>query len=268
MSIKNWKVQGKRDETRAKPSGMIKGKRDIAGRKIAILMLSLLLLFTLSSCSSPKNKELSQPVCHEQQLEEENRKLHLEVKKLQRELLRKQGEINKLALSQQHTTREVVRTKAKLRSHSSKAETVANIAEVKTMLKAFSGKEVDEQLQQAVYETEQVIAESVAALNRGDVGKAFNLSNKAQQLVQPFRTVQGKNPINNGSNIVLVAPVMMKATKTCNVRTGPGMQYDARFTLVSGTQITALSYVKNWIQVESRKNGKGWVYYELLEIVP
>lgn len=250
------------------PLEMIKSNCDIAGRKLAILMLFFSVVFNMSSCTSQKTPEMYQSIHHEQQLEEENKKLHLEVKKLQRELLKKQGEINNLVLSQQHTTREVVRTKAKLRSHSSKAETVANIAEVKTILKTVNGKRMSEQLQQAVYETEQVVAMSVDALTKGDVEKAFNLSHKAQQLTQPLRILQRKVPLNNGPDTVLVAPVLMKATKTSNVRTEPGMQYDVRFTLESGTQIMALAYVKNWIQVESDKKGKGWVYSQLLEIVP
>ncbi len=247
---------------------MICNQFHIVCRTLTILLLSFPLILTLSSCTAKKKLETYQPSVYEQQLEEENKKLLSEVEKLQQELAGKQDEIKKLILAQQHTTREVVRSKAKLRSHSSKAETVANIAEVKTMLKAASEKAMNEELRQLILDTEQTIALSVAALNKGDIDKAFNLSNKAQQLIQPVRTQQGKNLFNNGADIVFVDPLLMKVTKTCNVRTDPGMQNDILFTLKSGTEIKALAYVENWIQVTSETKGKGWVYYQLLEIVP
>ncbi len=247
---------------------MICNQFHIVCRTLTILLLSFPLILALSSCTAKKKVGAYQPSAHEQQLEEENKKLLSEVEKLQQELAGKQDEIKKLILAQQHTTREVVRSKAKLRSHSSKAETVANIAEVKTMLKAASEKAMNEELRQLILDTEQTIALSVAALNKGDIDKAFNLSNKAQQLIQPVRTQQGKNLFNNGADIVFVDPLPMKVTKTCNVRTDPGMQNDILFTLKSGTEIKALAYVENWIQVTSETKGKGWVYYQLLEIVP
>jgi len=231
-------------------------------------LIVLLLIFTLSSCADNRNVESDQLSAHEQRLVEANKALTSEVKKLQMKLDEKQNEIKKLILSQQQSSREVVRSKAKLRSHSSKAETVANIAEVKTMLKVVNKTTMDDQLRQLVVDTEQMVMLSVAALNKGDVDKAFDLSNKAQQLIQPIRTQRGGNLLDNGSAIVFVDPLLMKVSKTCNVRTDPGMQNDVRFTLERGTEIKALAYVNNWIQVESDKKEKGWVYYKLLEIVP
>jgi len=233
-----------------------------------ILALFLVLGSILSGCIGKKEIGIVHPSQNEQELKKENRKLTLKVEQLQRELLGKQNEVKKLILSQQRSTREVVRSKAKLRSHSSKAETVANIAEVKTMLKVARGKTMNEQLQQTISETEKTIAMSVAALNMGDVDKAFSLSNEAQQLIQPIYTQQGKNSFSDGADVVFVDPLLMIVTKTCNVRTDPGMQNEVLFTLGSGTEIKALAYVKNWIQIEFDKKSKGWVYYQLLEIVP
>ncbi len=244
---------------------MNKTKCGLLNRQTLMLAVFLGLILVLSSCACQKTIESTLPSQHELQLEEENRQLSKEVKNLQQKLINKQDEIKKLLLSQQQKTREVVRTKAKLRSHSSKADTVANIAEVKTVLKAVADKELNEQLQQIVDETEQMIAMSIEALKKEDIDTAFDLSNNAQQLVQPIRTFQGKNFLKNGSDVVFVTPLTMKVLTTCNVRTGPGMSNEVHFTLESGTQIQALTYRKNWIQVEDDTLGKGWVYYQLLE---
>ena len=246
-------------------SKIINCKCSLMKPQTIMLVVFFLLTLVLSSCICKKTTEIKLPSQHEQQLEGENRQLSTEVKRLQQKLLNKQDEIKKLLLSQQQKTREVVRTKAKLRSHSSKAETVANVAEVKTVLKAVAGKAMNEQLQQTVDETEQVIAKSVEALKKEDVDTAFDLSNKAQQLIQPIRTFQGKSFLKNGSDVVFVAPITMKVLTTCNVRTGPGMNNEVYFTLEAETQVKALTYSKNWIQVEDDILGKGWVYYQLLE---
>ncbi|MBL4904153.1 MAG: SH3 domain-containing protein [Desulfocapsa sp.] len=248
---------------------MIKIELGLLNRQAWLLLLSLLLTLVISSCTPPpKSIEIKQPSRHEQQLEEQNRQLSGEVDRLQQELLGKQEEIKKLVLARQNSTREVVRTKAKLRSHSSKAGTVANIAEVKAVLKVAAERSMDDQLQQVVLEAEQVVAMSVDALTQGDVENAFNLSSRAQQLIQPIRALEVKNFLSNKSDIVFVAPLAMKVLTTCNVRTGPGTKNDVRFILREGTYIKALAYVKNWIQVESDQKGKGWIYYRLLEIVP
>jgi hypothetical protein len=248
---------------------MINIEASSQNRQLFIPVFFLLFSLVISGCSSPKKIESNIPSTkRELQLEEQNRQLSLEVEKLQQELLEKQEEIQKLVLSREHSSREVVRTKAKLRSHSSKAGTVANIAEVKTVLKAVAEKRMNKKLQKVVLDTEQVIKMSVDALNQEDVEKAFNLSNRAQQLIQPIRALQVKNFLENGSDIVFVAPLTMKVLQTCNVRSKPGMNNDVRFTLESGVQVKALANVKNWIQIESETEGKGWVYYKLLEIVP
>jgi cell division protein FtsB len=232
------------------------------------LVLLLVLGFSLSTCVGKKKVSVVKPNDHVQELEKENGQLKLRVEQLEQELLVKQDEVKKLILSQQRSTREVVRSKAKLRSHSSKAETVANIAEVKTMLTKARGETMTGQLQQVILETEGTIAKSVLALNRGDVDTAFALSNTAQQLIQPIYTQQGNNSFSEGADVVFVDPLLMKVTRTCNVRNGPGMQNEVVFFLESGMEIQALAYMKNWIQIESDKKGKGWVYYRLLEIVP
>jgi delta 1-pyrroline-5-carboxylate dehydrogenase len=247
---------------------MINIELNSLNRQALLLLFSLLFTLVVSSCTAPKRIESKQPSRHEQQLEEQNRQLSSDVDRLQQELLEKQEDIKKLVLSRQNSTREVVRTKAKLRSHSSKAGTVANIAEVKTVLKAAAEWPMNEQLQQVVLETEQVVVMSVDALKQGDVENAFNLSNKAQQLIQPIRALEVKNFLSNESDIVFVAPLAMKVLTTCNVRTGPGTMNDVRFILKDGTYVKALAYAKNWIQVESDPKGKGWIYYRLLEIVP
>lgn len=235
-------------------SKIINNKSTLLYRKALLPVLSLFITLLISSCATHQ----AVPSQNELQLIEQNKSLSIELKQLQQKLIEKQEEIKKLVLSKQHSTREIVRTQTKLRSHNNKADTVANLAEVKTVLKAVADKQ-DEQILQIIQETEQVITMSVEALKRGNIDKAFQLSNKAQQLIQPIRAKQVKDA-------AFIDPLTMKVLITCNVRTDPGMGGNVLFTLNGGTQIEALAYVKNWIQIRDEKMGKGWVYSRLLEI--
>ena len=244
-------------------SKIITMKSTLQMRRILLLWL-VLPVFFVNGCSMRQTIGRQQHRLYEQQLEEQNRELSLEMEELQKKLLRKQGEINQLVLSRQHVTQEVVRTKAKLRSHRSKAETVANIAEVRAVIQSIAGKILTEQQQSSVHDAEQMIALSVDALEAEDIDGAFQLSNKAQQLVQPIRTVHVDK--KNGLDVVFIVPQTMKAVGGCNVRMEPGMT-KVLFTLENATEVKALAYVKKWIQIETEDNQKGWVYYQLLEIV-
>ncbi len=232
-------------------------------RQILLLWL-ILSAVVMSGCSIRETTEQLQSRLYEQQLEEENRELILEVEKLQQKLLRKQAEINQLVLSRQHVTQEVVRIKAKLRTHSSKAGTVANIAEVRAVLKSVAEKRLNDKQQKSVHDTERIIAMSVEALGEEDIDSAFRLSNRAQQLIQPIRILQ--RDIKDGSKVAFIVPQTMKVLKSCNVRMEPGMT-KVLFTLERATEVKALAYAKKWIQIETDDNRNGWIYYQLLEVV-
>jgi len=253
-------------------------------QKMAVLCLSAALV--LGGCAIQKKDEPHQVWQSEQQPEKQNRQLarlvgeidslnqeldqrDSEVAKLQLKLLEKQAEINQHVLSQQYAIQEVVRTKAKLRSHSSKAEAVANMAEVKMVLKAVAAGPTNEQQRRVVRQAERMLAMSNEALEEGNIDGASYLSNRAHQLVQPIRERQRdqKRSEKSGAEVVFASPLIMTVLKRCNVRMAPDIKEAVLFRLDSGASVKALAYVENWVRIEDESKDRGWVYYQLLGTV-
>lgn len=198
------------------------------------------------------------------QLESQNQQLDLELKRLQKQLTAKQTKIEQLKLEKQQATQQVVRTKAKLRSHHSKAGIVVHLAEVKSVLNSLSEKSMDPPQQQKVQEAEQLIINSEKALNREDIETASSLSNKAQKILIPLLAMQTKNPTK--LDVAFATPLSMVIKKECNVRNAPGMSSKVLFTMEAGSKVKALAFAKNWINIKTVDQRKGWIYYRLLTL--
>lgn len=185
---------------------------------------------------------------------------------LQLRLLEKQAEINQLTLAQQVAVQEVVRAKAKLRSHISKAEVVARIAEVKLLLKELDPEALSEQQKRAYTQSVQMLELSEQALNEGNIEGASYLSNQSVQQIQPVRnqlTNRGELTASATASVFAI-PLQLTVLKRCNVRKSPDMESAVLYQLPGGKKITAFAYDRNWVQIEDGRNGRGWIYYELL----
>ncbi len=236
-------------------------------RKLQIcpkLLFVIILSTFISSCTTLKTLGTQQSAQTEQQLKEKNKELTLKVEQLQQKLLKKQAEINELIFSRQHVAQEAVRFRAKLRSNMGKAETVANIAEVRTVIKSLSDRPLNEQQRSLVHDAEQMSTRSVDALGQNDIDRAFRLSSRSMQLIQPIRSLH--KAVQERGNVILITPQTMRVLVDCNVREAPGMT-KVLFTLMGTVEVEALAYTEKWIKIETKDKRKGWIYYQLLEIV-
>lgn len=233
--------------------------------QIRLTLVSVIILsFFISSCATLEVIRFQQSGQKEQQLEKQNEELALKVEQLQQKLLKKQAEINKLVFSRQHIAQEAHRSRAKLRSNMGKAETVANIAEARTAIKSVSEKPLTEQQRSLVHEAEQMIVMSVDALGENDVNSAFRLSNRSKQLVQSIHSLNETG--KDREDVVLIAPQTMRVLVDCNVRKAPGMT-KVLFTLKRAVEVKSLAYTPKWIKIETDDGRRGWIYYQLLEII-
>ena len=236
-------------------------------RKLQIrptLLLVIFLSIFVGGCTTFKTLRTQPFELEEQQLKKKNKELTLKVEQLQQKLLKKQAEINKLIFSRQHVAQEAVRSRVKLRSNTGKAEIVANIAEVKTVIKSLSAKLLNEEQRSLLHDAEQMIARSVEALGQNDMDRAFRLSGKSMQLIQSIRSLH--KTAQEREYVILIAPQTMRVLGDCNVRKAPGMT-KILFTLKGAVEVKALAYTEKWIKIETEDQRKGWIYYQLLEIV-
>lgn len=180
-------------------------------------------------------------------------------------LLAKQSEIHKLSSTQEHTIQEVVRVKAKLRSRNSKAETVANLAEVKLTLESLQAGKGQNLQAKPLERARQYISMGEAALENGNYDGAFYLIGQARASLAAADTNPEEHLESNAKRTVFPLPVPMKVTQRCNVRAGPGLEKKVLYRLNAGAVVLATGYRGLWIQVKGGNDTKGWIHYSLLK---
>lgn len=184
---------------------------------------------------------------------------------LELRLLAKQSEIKRLSSAQEQAIQEVVRVKAKLRSRNSKAETVANLAEVKLAMQGLQAKNSGDLQVKALKRAQQYVAMSEIALQEGNYDGASYLIGQAKSsfrsaIASPYERSEGNSNTNSFS-----MPVRMMVRQRCNVRAGPGLERKVLSQLNSGTSVLATEYRGLWVRIRINDELSGWIHYSLLK---
>jgi uncharacterized coiled-coil protein SlyX len=163
---------------------------------------------------------------------------------------------------------EVVRTKSKLRSIESKAETASTIAEAEIAVKSMRGRVADNDPEgmEAFLKAEQLLKLSTREFKAQNYGGALYLA------------VQSKNQVRNGDRRLQVRsdgapvagevafdqPLLLKLTRNTNLREGPDLTRNVLITLNAGAAIIGYSYKESWIRVDTEGGLTGWVHQTLV----
>jgi hypothetical protein len=163
---------------------------------------------------------------------------------------------------------EVVRTKSKLRSIESKAETASTIAEAEIAVKSMRGRIADNDPEgmAAFLKAEQLLKLSTREFKARNYGGALYLA------------VQSKNQVSAGDRglqirsesspvageVAFDQPLPLKLVKNTNLRGGPDLTRNVLTTLKAGALITGFSYKANWIRVDTEDGLTGWVHQTLV----
>jgi hypothetical protein len=169
-----------------------------------------------------------------------------------------------MSLVQEQAIQEVVRVKAKLRSRNSKAETVANLAEVKLALQGLQTQDAQYSDVEGLERARQYVAMSEAALDEQNYDGAFYLIGQAKALFTSMALPEERPEANSNSQIFSI-PVRMTVTQRCNVRTGPGTDKRVLTQLDAGTTVLAVGYRQLWVRIQQQDDTTGWIHYSLLD---
>jgi len=232
-------------------------------------MLLSLLLVSLSGCAMQEVTEEKKPVVQTPeevvQLEKIIGQQKTSIMQLELQLLAEQSEIQRLSAAQEQAIQEIVRLKSKLRSRNSKAETVANLAEVKLALQGRKTKGSKDHRGDDLERARQYVSMSEVALKKGNYGGASYLISQAKYSLR----TSGKSPAERSggnSNVNSFAlPIRMTVTKRSNVRAGPGTTAKVLAQLNSGTSVLATGYQDLWVQMQRADKTIGWIHYSLLK---
>jgi uncharacterized protein YgiM (DUF1202 family) len=189
--------------------------------------------------------------------------LERRVAELELRLLEKEAQVDELQSRLEDTRGEVVRTMAKLQTVASRAEAASGMAEAEIALqslKASAGQQAPE-----VVQATTLVRQSTAEFNKQNYGGALYLAGQAKALAGgPGRIASGNTGASRAGETAFAAPIRLKSTGRGNVREGPGTKYDVAFSLESGSPLTGLSYVDDWIRVSDDGGRTGWIFRSLV----
>ncbi len=236
-------------------------------------VLACLLAASISACAleelEQEPAEVEEPTEQIQaevvQLAETVRQKNTRILELELRLLMKQSEIRRLSFAQEQAIQEVVRAKAKLRSRNSKAETVANLAEVKLTLEGAETRGNRVLQSEGLERARQYIAMSEAALEEHNYDGASYLIGQAKSSLLTSAVSSDESSQGNSDTYNFFLPVRMTVTQQCNVRAGPGTDKEVLAQLTSGTPVLAIGYEELWVRIQREGEAAGWVHYSLLD---
>lgn len=185
---------------------------------------------------------------------------------LELQLLAERSEVQQLAYAREQAIQEVVRAKAKLRSRNGKAETVANLAEVKLTLESLRAGGGARLQTASLDRAAKYIAMSEAALADGNIDGAAYLAGQARVSLDAANVRPSRQSPGSGDIAHFSAPQRMTVGQRSNVRAGPGNRHQVLYQLDAGSVVRATGYRRLWVRIigdDDRPDG--WIHYRLLD---
>jgi hypothetical protein len=198
-------------------------------------------------------------------LEKMLRKTRKQNQELQLQLLDNTALVHQLKAQREQAIEEVVQTKARLRSRQSKAETVANLAEVKLILQGAAARGTHPESMQALAQARELVHMAEQALNEDNLEGASYLMAEARQLLSaPAGSGAAATGRRRQGEILFATPFAMEVRRKGNVRLEPGLQSKVLFQLDSGDRVQVLGRRGTWLHIRTGDRRTGWMHYNLL----
>jgi TolA-binding protein len=229
-------------------------------------LIVLIAVLASSACSASKPTTTARPArrAARETVTVKDPELEQRVAELELRLLEKEAQVDELQSRLDDTRGEVVRTMAKLQTVASRAEAASGMAEAEIALqslKSNAGQQPPE-----VSQVTTLVRQSAAEFNKQNYGGALYLAGQAKALagVSRGRMGAGTSAASRPGETAFAAPIRLKSTGRGNVREGPGTKYDVAFSLDSGSPLTGISYVEEWIRISDDSGRTGWIFRSLV----
>lgn len=188
--------------------------------------------------------------------------------RLELQVLEQEAQVAELQNRLDDARREVVRAMAKLQSLATRAEAASGMAEAEIALQALrtagSGAATSPELGQG----NQLLQLATAEFDQQNYAGALYLATEAKNAAAAGQRRVGNDDrgTSRRGEVPFALPLRLQTTGRANVREGPGGNFRVLFTLESGVQLVAYSYVDQWVRVTADGGGdrSGWVHQTLI----
>ncbi|MGB5081351.1 MAG: SH3 domain-containing protein [Burkholderiales bacterium] len=170
--------------------------------------------------------------------------------------------IDSLNIRLDDALQEVVRAMGKLRSLASRAEAASGMAEADVALQSIAGSGGDSRESRQAF---RLMQQSTAEFKRQNFGGALYLANQAKAAVRAHRLAGGKLGNMRPGERSFALPVKLRTSARANVRNGPGTNFAVLFTAESGSSLSGVSYLGDWIRVTNDAGNEGWISHSLVD---
>jgi len=196
----------------------------------------------------------------------ESRAARLELK-----VLEQGAQVEELQTRLDDARREVVRAMAKLQSLATRAEAASGMAEAEIALQALrtgtgGGGGGSATAPPELNQGTQLLQLSTVEFDRQNYGGALYLANEAKNAAAAGqgRLSSDDRVKPRAGEVPFALPLRLQTTGRANVREGPGSNFRVSYTLDAGAELTAYSYVDQWVRVNDQTNRAGWIHQNLI----
>jgi uncharacterized coiled-coil protein SlyX len=192
--------------------------------------------------------------------------------RLELRVLEQDAQVEELQTRLDDARREVVRAMAKLQSLATRAEAASGMAEAEIALQALrtgngsggggGAGAAPPELSQGT----QLLQLATVEFDRQNYGGALYLANEAKNAAAAGqgRLVSDDRIKPRAGEVPFALPLRIQTTGRANVREGPGSNFRVSYTLDAGAELTAYSYVDQWVRVNDQTNRPGWIHQNLI----
>ena len=112
----------------------------------------------------------------------------------------------------------------------------------------------------------QLLQLSTVEFDRQNYGGALYLANEAKNAAAAGqgRLSSDDRVKPRTGEVPFALPLRLQTTGRANVREGPGSNFRVSYTLDAGAELTAYSYVDQWVRVNDQTNRAGWIHQNLI----
>jgi uncharacterized protein YraI len=183
---------------------------------------------------------------------------------MQLQLFARDAQIEDLQARLEDTRAEVVRAMAKLQTVASRAQAASAMAEAEVALQTMKSGSAQQPAEAT--QVTRLVRQSAAEFDKQNYGGALYLANQAKTLASSYRGRMAAANKEGGraGETTFAVPIKLQMTSRGNVRGGPGTNFPIAFAADPGTELTAFSYVDEWIRVTDETGRTGWVFRSLV----
>lgn len=194
-----------------------------------------------------------------------NAALQNRVASLQIRILEKDEQLAELEDQLQTTRLELVRNMARLQTQGTRAEAASGMAEAEIALRTLRSTEGGEALPELA-QAEDLFQQSSREFGDENYGGALYFATQVRTLVGSgqarLRSVAAEG-LQAGETL-FARPVPLQTSSRSNVRSGPGLDFDVKFTLDGAAPVIGQSHTSQWVRIVDENGREGWIFLTLL----